>query len=77
MDFNHHVVLHPTNKQTIIMSHNIQVVRDNPDDVARYQAGKKRLKQFFVGEIMKQTKGRAHPKAINELLDKYLSSPQQ
>jgi len=45
-----------------------KVVDANPDQVAAYRNGKTNLLGFFVGQIMKETKGRANPKAVNELL---------
>jgi len=49
------------------------VLDENPDEVARYLAGKEQLLQFFVGQLMKRTKGKANPKlatdAIKAMLD--------
>jgi len=49
------------------------VLDENPEEVARYLAGKEQLLQFFVGQLMKRTKGRTNPKmatdAIKGLLD--------
>ena len=50
-----------------------EIVDANPDNVAAYKSGKDRLFGFFVGQAMKQTKGKGNPKIINELLKKYLS----
>ncbi len=44
----------------------------NPKQVEQYRAGKKTLKAFFVGQVMKATKGQANPALVNELLDKKL-----
>lgn len=44
-----------------------------PDKIKEYQKGKKGLLAMFVGEIMKQTKGNANPKIVNELLLKKLN----
>ncbi|NPA94818.1 MAG: Asp-tRNA(Asn)/Glu-tRNA(Gln) amidotransferase subunit GatB [Thermodesulfobacteria bacterium] len=49
-----------------------QVVRDNPKEVEKYRAGKKKVMGFFVGQVMRQTKGKANPKMVNELLIKLL-----
>lgn len=47
----------------------IETVLDaNPDEVAKYLAGKKKLMGFFVGQVMKATKGKANPKKVNEIL---------
>jgi aspartyl-tRNA(Asn)/glutamyl-tRNA(Gln) amidotransferase subunit B len=45
----------------------------NPDLVQNYLSGKEKLFGFFVGEVMKETKGKANPKLVNELLKKKLS----
>jgi aspartyl-tRNA(Asn)/glutamyl-tRNA(Gln) amidotransferase subunit B len=45
-----------------------QVIAANPQSVADYQAGKERAIGFLVGQVMKQTKGRANPELVNKLL---------
>jgi aspartyl-tRNA(Asn)/glutamyl-tRNA(Gln) amidotransferase subunit B len=49
------------------------VLDENPDEVARYLGGKEQLLQFFVGQLMKRTKGKANPKmatdAVKEMLE--------
>lgn len=49
------------------------VITHNEDEVARFRAGEEKLMGFFVGQVMKQTKGKANPKLVNELLKKKLS----
>ncbi|MDD3437248.1 MAG: Asp-tRNA(Asn)/Glu-tRNA(Gln) amidotransferase subunit GatB [Candidatus Gastranaerophilales bacterium] len=49
-----------------------EVVNSNPEQVASYKAGKVQLLGFFVGQVMKETKGRANPKTVNELLKEFL-----
>lgn len=49
-----------------------KIVDSNPEQVASYKAGKVQLFGFFVGQIMKETKGRANPKTVNELLKSLL-----
>ncbi|MGL6028539.1 MAG: Asp-tRNA(Asn)/Glu-tRNA(Gln) amidotransferase subunit GatB, partial [Legionella sp.] len=49
------------------------VVQNNPTQAADYRAGKEKLLAFFVGQIMKQTKGQADPELVNSLLKKHLS----
>jgi aspartyl-tRNA(Asn)/glutamyl-tRNA(Gln) amidotransferase subunit B len=44
-----------------------------PDEVNRYKSGKKNLFGFFVGEVLKATKGQANPKIASEILQKLLS----
>jgi aspartyl-tRNA(Asn)/glutamyl-tRNA(Gln) amidotransferase subunit B len=51
----------------------IQTVLDkNPQEVAAYRSGKKKLMGFFVGEVMKATRGQANPKTVNEWFKKKL-----
>lgn len=50
-----------------------EIVENNPNQVAEYKAGKEKLLGFFVGQVMKQTKGKGDPQIINELLKKYLT----
>ena len=45
-----------------------KVIEYNPDQVLAYKAGKDKLFGFFVGQIMKETQGKANPKAVNEIL---------
>jgi len=49
-----------------------QVAEANPKEVAAYKNGKVQLLGFFVGQVMKETKGRANPKAVNELMREIL-----
>lgn len=49
-----------------------KVVEANPKQVEDYRNGKEKIFGFFVGEVMKQTKGKANPKLVNELLKKKL-----
>lgn len=49
-----------------------KVVDSNAEQVAAYRAGKVQLFGFFVGQVMKETKGRANPKTVNDLLKELL-----
>ena len=49
-----------------------EVLEENPSEVAAYKAGKTKLISFFVGQIMRKTKGQANPALVNELLEKNL-----
>ena len=44
------------------------VIAANPDQLAQYRAGKDKLFGFFVGQVMKLSKGKANPQQANELL---------
>lgn len=50
----------------------MKVLEDNPDEVKRYKNGEIKLLGFFVGKVMKESKGKANPKTVNELLAKNL-----
>lgn len=49
-----------------------EVIAENPKEVAEYKAGKTKLSAFFVGQVMRKTKGKANPALVNELLAKKL-----
>lgn len=49
-----------------------KVVDANPNQVEAYKGGKTQLLGFFVGQVMKETKGRANPKTVNDLLKEIL-----
>jgi len=51
-----------------------QVMARFPKEVAEFKAGKEKLLGFFVGQVMKETKGKANPKLLNELLLKRLKA---
>jgi aspartyl-tRNA(Asn)/glutamyl-tRNA(Gln) amidotransferase subunit B len=49
-----------------------EVVAANPKQLEQYRAGKKTMLGFFVGQVMKASKGQANPQLVNELLTKKL-----
>ena len=49
-----------------------EVMQKNPGQLADYRAGKDKLFGFFVGQVMKASKGQASPQIVNELLTKKL-----
>jgi aspartyl-tRNA(Asn)/glutamyl-tRNA(Gln) amidotransferase subunit B len=49
-----------------------QVVEAHPEEVEKCKAGKTKILGFLVGQVMKETKGQANPKKVNELLRKAL-----
>jgi len=44
------------------------IISANPEKVEQYQGGKEKLFGFFVGQVMKASKGSANPQAVNEIL---------
>jgi aspartyl-tRNA(Asn)/glutamyl-tRNA(Gln) amidotransferase subunit B len=51
-----------------------EVISSHPDEADAYRQGKTKLLGFFVGQIMKETRGKANPKLVNELLKKMLAA---
>ena len=51
----------------------LNVISNNPDSVSDYKAGKDRAIKYLMGQIMKETKGSANPKLVNEILTRELN----
>ncbi len=51
-----------------------EVISNNPGQVDEFQAGKEQLIGFFVGQVMKASKGKANPRQVNQLLQQKLKS---
>jgi aspartyl-tRNA(Asn)/glutamyl-tRNA(Gln) amidotransferase subunit B len=49
-----------------------EIIKNNPKQVEQYRGGKTTVLAFFVGQVMKATKGRANPGLVNQLLEKEL-----
>jgi aspartyl-tRNA(Asn)/glutamyl-tRNA(Gln) amidotransferase subunit B len=49
-----------------------EIIAANPKQVEQYRAGKKTVVGFFVGQVMKASKGQANPQMVNELLTRKL-----
>jgi aspartyl-tRNA(Asn)/glutamyl-tRNA(Gln) amidotransferase subunit B len=49
-----------------------EVIAASPKQLEQYRAGKKTMLGFFVGQVMKASKGQANPQLVNELLTKKL-----
>jgi aspartyl-tRNA(Asn)/glutamyl-tRNA(Gln) amidotransferase subunit B len=47
-----------------------EAIADNPKQVEQYRAGKTTLAGFFVGQVMRASKGQANPALLNELVTK-------
>jgi aspartyl-tRNA(Asn)/glutamyl-tRNA(Gln) amidotransferase subunit B len=50
-----------------------EVISKNPDNVAKYKSGNEGVFKFFVGQVMRATRGQANPQSVNEVLRKLLS----
>jgi len=49
------------------------LLANNPKQVKQYRTGKTQIKGFFVGQVMKETRGQANPQIVNQLLEKLLN----
>jgi aspartyl-tRNA(Asn)/glutamyl-tRNA(Gln) amidotransferase subunit B len=50
----------------------LKIIENNPTQVEAYKSGKDKLFGFFVGQVMKETQGKANPQSVNEILRKLL-----
>jgi aspartyl-tRNA(Asn)/glutamyl-tRNA(Gln) amidotransferase subunit B len=51
-----------------------QVLDANPKETAAFRAGKTKLMSFFVGQVMRETRGKANPKIVNQILKQKLDA---
>jgi Asp-tRNA(Asn)/Glu-tRNA(Gln) amidotransferase B subunit len=51
----------------------LEVIKANPENVAKFRAGNEGVFKFFVGQVMRATRGQANPQAVNDVLRKLLS----
>jgi aspartyl-tRNA(Asn)/glutamyl-tRNA(Gln) amidotransferase subunit B len=51
-----------------------EVIEKNPDNVAKFKSGNEGVFKFFVGQVMKATRGQANPQAVNDVVRKLLSA---
>jgi aspartyl-tRNA(Asn)/glutamyl-tRNA(Gln) amidotransferase subunit B len=49
-----------------------KILSNSPKEVEAYKNGKTKLIGFFVGQVMKETKGKANPKIVNQVLKEKL-----
>ena len=50
-----------------------EVIAKDPANVAKFKTGNEGVFKFFVGQVMKVTRGQANPQAVNDILRKLLS----
>ena len=50
------------------------IIAANPEQVAQYRSGKDKVLGFFVGQVMKQSQGKANPRQVNALLKEKLKA---
>src|SRR2546422_1985892 len=53
-----------------------EIIAANPNQLGQYRSGKEALFGFFVGQVMKASKGKANPKIVNEMVNEKLLPPQ-
>jgi aspartyl-tRNA(Asn)/glutamyl-tRNA(Gln) amidotransferase subunit B len=51
-----------------------EVIEKNPENVAKFKSGNEGVFKFFVGQVMKATRGQANPQVINDIVRKLLSA---
>jgi len=54
-----------------------EILANNQDSVQAYLGGKTKLRGFFVGQIMRATKGKANPKLVNQMLEAALEAQRE
>ncbi|HFU76598.1 MAG TPA: hypothetical protein ENK66_10175, partial [Arcobacter sp.] len=54
-----------------------EVIAKNPDNVEKFLKGNEKLLGFFVGQVLKSTKGKGNPKIVNELVLKNLEEKEE
>jgi aspartyl-tRNA(Asn)/glutamyl-tRNA(Gln) amidotransferase subunit B len=53
-----------------------EVIEKNRDNVAKFRSGNEGVFKFFVGQVMRATRGQANPQAVNDIVRKLLTEPQ-
>ena len=48
-----------------------EIIAANPKEAADFKAGKTKVLGFFVGQLMKKTKGQANPQLANEIFQRF------
>ncbi len=60
---------------TAAIQREVRAVLDaNPEQLAQLKGGKAKVRGFFVGQVMKATRGQANPKLVNEILDELVNA---
>ncbi len=53
-----------------------QTIADSPEQLAQFRAGKDKVFAYFVGQVMKATRGKANPQLVNDILHRELATPE-
>jgi aspartyl-tRNA(Asn)/glutamyl-tRNA(Gln) amidotransferase subunit B len=59
---------------TLIEEIVVRVIASNPETLEKYKSGKTNFMGFFVGQVLKETKGQANPQIVSDLVKKHLES---
>jgi aspartyl-tRNA(Asn)/glutamyl-tRNA(Gln) amidotransferase subunit B len=51
------------------------IIAKSPENVAKYRSGNEGVFKFFVGQVMRETRGQANPQLVNEVLKRVLGEP--
>jgi aspartyl-tRNA(Asn)/glutamyl-tRNA(Gln) amidotransferase subunit B len=51
-----------------------EVIEKNPDNVAKFRSGNEGVFKFFVGQVMRATRGQANPQSVNDIVRKLLEA---
>ena len=51
-----------------------EVIEKSPENVAKFKSGNEGVFKFFVGQVMRATKGQANPQMVNDIVRKILSA---
>ena len=51
-----------------------EVIEKSPENVAKFKSGNEGVFKFFVGQVMRATKGQANPQVVNDIVRKILSA---
>ncbi len=51
-----------------------KIIKDNPKPVTDYKSGKQMALQFLIGQAMRESKGKANPQVVSEILRKKLAN---
>jgi aspartyl-tRNA(Asn)/glutamyl-tRNA(Gln) amidotransferase subunit B len=51
-----------------------EVIEKSPENVAKFKSGNEGVFKFFVGQVMKATRGQANPQVVNDVVRKILSA---
>ena len=51
----------------------LEIIQKHPENVSKYRAGNEGVFKFFVGQVMRATRGQANPQLVNDILRRLLA----